>query len=156
MNPWLWIPVVAVVLAIASALLAFPWWRRRQHEEGLAEARNLFRIRREWLEAKFVTMASGSGCPRGLEWVDCDFENGAALARDRGSGQLRAFVGVTIRFRAIEGSDMQGVEAVDNLRVATAVFLHDGEQWATDGRAIFNLNPSETIEHFQHELDVVE
>ena len=45
-----------------------------------------------------------------------------AYARHRRSGELSAFVSVTIGFEAIEGGDMEDVEAVGNLRAATAVF----------------------------------
>jgi hypothetical protein len=155
MYGW-WIPLAVMCFGIAGVLVVVPWLRKRRSDAFLAAARQQFRLRREWLEAKFVTVASTSGQPRGLAWVECDFENEAALARDRASGQLRAFVGVTIRFQAIEGGGMEEMEAVGNLRAATAVFLHDGQKWTTDGRAIFNLNPTEAIEHFQHELEVVD
>ena len=119
------------------------------------EGSHEFRIRREWLEAEFVKQASRSGKPRGLAWADCDFENEVCFARDRFSGELRALVAVTIRFEAIVGGGMEHVEAVSNLRSATAVFLYSDGHWHTDGRAVFNLNPHETIRHFAHELEPV-
>ena len=86
---------------------------------------------------------------------DCDFDDEVTFARDRQNRQLRALVGVTISFEAVEGGDMEDVEAVGNLRAATAVFLFGHGQWHTDGRAVFNLNPDETIRHFGHELEPV-
>ena len=119
-------------------------------------AQSIFYRRREWLEADFLTQAKRSGKPRGLEWVDCDFEDEVSFARDKNNGRLRALVGVTISFEAIPGGGMEEVEAVSNLRCATAVFrFHQGE-WVTDGRAIFNLRPIEAIMHFRHELERVE
>jgi hypothetical protein len=115
----------------------------------------VFRKQREWLEAKFVEAASTSGRPRGLRWVDCDFENDITYARDRTTGGLSALVGVTIRFEAIEGGSMEHVEAVGNLRYATAVFRHADGRWTTDGRTIFNLNPAEAIEHFRTSLIII-
>jgi hypothetical protein len=50
---------------------------------------------------------------------------------------------------------MEEVAAVSNLRSATAVFEFNGKQWRTLGRVIFNLNPSETIEHFRDQLVLV-
>src|SRR3982074_3156035 len=108
-------------------------------ETKLDEARRAFHQRREWLEARFMTLASRSGKPRGLAWVDCDFEDAVSFARDRASGQLRALVGVTIRFRAIEGGGMEDNPNVANLRAATSVFHLNGEIWETDGRTLFNL-----------------
>ena len=90
--------------------------------------------------------------PRGLEWVDGEFDDEVSFARDRNTGELRALVGVTISFEAVHGGEMEHAESVDNLRAATAVFRMEGDQWVTDGRAIFNLNPHETILHFGHEL----
>ncbi len=51
---------------------------------------------------------------------------------------------------------MEDVEAVGNLRAATAVFFYDGKKWTTSGRALFNLNPSEAIRHYRHELETVD
>lgn len=118
-------------------------------------ARRNFHQYREWLEAKFFELASSSGKPRGLRWTDCDFDNDVTYARDRRTGQLCAFVAVTIAFDAIEGGMMEGVEAVGNLRAASAVFRLDRGRWQTDGRAIFNLSPSEAIAYYQDNLVLV-
>ena len=100
-----------------------------------------------------MTLAAQSGKPRGLTWADCEFDNGVHFARDRHSGKFRALVGLTIRFEAIEGGDLEGNPNVKNLRSATAVFRMERNQWVTDGLAIFNLSPEQTIRHFQHELE---
>jgi hypothetical protein len=144
----------ALVIAVGVAIGVFIVWRSRAGsaaEPALQSARQLFHLRREMLEARFLTLASQSGKPRGLTWADCDFEDEVSFARDRQSRQLRALVGVTIRFEAIEGGDMEGNPNVDKLRAATAVFLFENGQWMTEGRAIFNLNPEEAIRHFQLE-----
>ena len=60
---------------------------------------------------------------------------------------------VTIQFEATVGGDMEDVEAVGNLRAGTAVFLHDGEQWSTEGRTLYNLEPGEALSHFAGELE---
>ena len=103
-----------------------------------------------------MTLASSSGKPRGLEWVDCDFDDSVSFARDRHTGRLRALVGLTIRFRAIEGGGMEDNPNVNNLRAASAVFHLDGDEWGTDGRALMNLNPVQAIEHYRQELEMVE
>lgn len=138
--------IAAIFLRVMSVL------RHRK----LSGARALFYRRREWLEAEFLKLASMRGIPRGLRWADCDFENEVQFARDRTSGQLRALVALTIRFEAIEGGDMEDVEAVSNLRAATGVFFFDGKKWTTSGRALFNLNPTEAIQHYRHELETVD
>src|SRR6266852_4635272 len=75
------------------------------------------------------------------------------LARERKTGQLVALVPVTIQFEAIEGSDMEGLPAVANLRNASAVFFFHRGQWLTVGKAVFNLNPVEVIQHFKNRYE---
>jgi hypothetical protein len=153
---WLWLGIPAAILLVGLTTAALVRLRVLGRQLPLEQAKRLFHLRREWLEARFFTMAASSGKPRGLAWVDCEFEDDVSLARDRGSGQLRAFVGATIRFAAIDGGGMEGNENVGRLRAATAVFLLKGNEWQTQGRAIFNLSPVQAIAHFREELEVVE
>jgi hypothetical protein len=154
-EPWQWIVAGALVIAAALAGVALVL-RRRPRRGRVDKARKLFHLRRELLEHRFFLLAAQSGKPRGLEWTDCDFEDEVSYARDRLTGQLRAFVGVAIRFRAIEGGGMEDNPNVGNVRSASAVFSFDGADWGTDGRVLFNLNPAQAIKHFQQELEVVE
>lgn len=150
-----WVLVGMSIVAAATGL--FVVFRRRvPWRPDLSRARKLFHLRREWLEARFFSLASGSGMPRGLEWVDCEFADDVSFARDRHSGGLRALVGVTIRFRAVEGGGMEDNPNVGNLREASAVFLLDGTEWTTKGRVVFNLNPVQAIAHYRQELELVE
>jgi hypothetical protein len=153
---WLWLSVAAGILLLGLATAGLLRLTRRPRRIALEQSKQLFHLRREWLEARFFTIAAASGKPRGLSWVDCEFEDDVSFARDRGTGQLRAFVGVTIRFAAVEGGGMEGNENVSRLRAATSVFLLDGDEWITQGRAIFNLSPVQAIAHFREELEVVE
>lgn len=127
---------------------------RRQAE--FENARRDFHRQRERLEAKFFELSANSGKPRGLRWTDIDFDNDVTYARQRSTGQLCAFVSVTIGFEAVEGGQMEGVEAVGNLRAATAVFGLVEGRWHTDGRSLFNLTPSEAITHYQDNLEMVQ
>jgi hypothetical protein len=152
---WFWLIPVALLVVTAFLLLA---WRPLQSvgkEIQLERARELFLLQRERLEAKFVTAASWSGKPRGLRWKNCVFENEVEMARERRTGQLVALVPVTIQFEAIAGSDMEGLPAVGNLRNASAVFFFQRGQWLTVGKAVFNLNPTEVIQHFQKQYERV-
>lgn len=157
MWAWTWGLPALIGLAVIGFIAAALWrpWRNRKREAQLARARQDFHRQRERLEAKFVQLAGQSGKPRGLEWTGCDFEDEVVYARDRRSGQLSAFVGVTISFEAIAGGGMEDVEAVGNLRAATAVFRLDAARWHTDGRALFNLNPTEAVRYYQEDLELV-
>lgn len=153
---WTWLIVAASAgLVLSLGLWRIPHWLRERRRAANDQARRDFHLRRERLECVFFETAAVSGKPRGLRWLDCDFENDVTYACNRQTGQLAALVGCTIRFEAVEGGGMEHVAAVSNLRAATAVFEFDGKQWRTLGRAIFNLNPSETIEHFRDQLVLV-
>ena len=155
MSAWWVVPIVVAVLMLGIGILCWRPVRDRLRAGELARARRNFHLQREHLEARFFRIASDSGKPRGLEWVRCDFEDDVTYARHRRSGELSAFVGVTIGFEAVEGGGMEEVEAVSNLRAATAVFRVERGSWATDGRALFNLNPAEAVAYYQDNLELV-
>ena len=130
---WLWGVGIGAVVLLGIALWAVPlaaWW---QHRDAL-QAIQLFHRRREMLEARFFDMARSMGKPRGLRWLDCEWFDTVAFARDKNSGLLTAFVGINIRFEAIEGGDMEGVAAVDTIRDAVAVFHFHHGSWGTGGK----------------------
>ncbi len=150
---WVWVTVgvVATLLALAGARVIHVRMLRKRDRQRRAD----FQIQRERLEAKFFELAGNSGKPRGLRWTDCSFDDEIIYARQRQSGELCALVGVTISFEAIIGGGMEEVEAVSNLRSATAVFRVVDGRWQTDGRAIFNLNPTEAIAYYQENLSPI-
>jgi|SRR5947209_17690276 len=152
---WPWILLAGIPAGVAAAFYAWRPLRRLSKGIQVERARELFVLQRERLEARFVTAAAASGKPRGLRWKDCDFENEIELARDRKTAQLLALVAVTIQFEAIEGSDMEGLPAVGNLRNASAVFYFQRGHWHTTGKAVFNLNPAEVIQRFKNQYEPV-
>ena len=148
---------ISAIIVVVAVVYGLPRWRANRQEGRLIRARETFQRRREWLEAKFLTLASQSGRPRGLSWAHCEFDDQVTFARDRNSGDISAFVAVTIKFEAVPGGGMEEVEAVANHKAATAVFTFGGDDdWFTQGRTVFNLNPVETIERFQNELESVD
>jgi hypothetical protein len=148
MDHLYWIIPLALVLA---GLTVFFWRQGRQLDPRaqLENARALLERERARLHGQFFAAASASGKPRGLRWKECQWNDLIEWVRDKQSGQIHVLVGVTISFEAIEGGDMEGVEAVGNLRNASAVFFLQDGQWQTAGRAVFNLNPAEAVEHFK-------
>ena len=150
---------VIVIGMIAAAVVIGPWlagrFAARRRKELRAQARNTFRQRREWLEAKFFDLAATSGKPRGFSWADCDFQDEVSYVVDRGSGDLLAMVGVTVRFQAAKEDGLEQDVTSGVSYAATAVFRFSGGGWMTDGRAIFNLEPGEAIRYFRGTLDVL-
>jgi hypothetical protein len=111
-------------------------------------ARERFAQARPVLEHQFFAAAAASGKPRGLRWKALEWGPETVFAVEKATGRLAALVGVTIAFEAIEGSDMEGVAAVGNLRNASGVFFYHGGAWHTTGKVIFNLNPDEVVARF--------
>jgi hypothetical protein len=142
--------IIPLTLALASLTVFF--WRQGKRFDPRAQMQNArarFEKERPRLQAQFFAVAAASGKPRGLRWKECQWSELIEWVRDKQSGQIHVLVGVTISFEAIEGGDMEGVEAVGNLRNASAVFFLQDGRWQTAGRAIFNLNPAEAVEHFK-------
>jgi hypothetical protein len=150
MGGWLWLIVLAGGGVAALALLAIAAlviWQRRH----IRRACEQFFAQRKTLAELFLQVASATGSPRGLRWKACDWNEEIAFARERKTGRLSALVSVTIQFEAVEGGDMEGVEAVGQPRYATAVLSYDGNRWGTRGRTIFNLTPAEALERLKAE-----
>jgi hypothetical protein len=153
-DPWLWMTGGAVLLGFGVAL---GWAALRCPRRITVErARRLFHLQRERMEFRFIGLATQAFRPRGLELVDCDFEDDVLFARDKHNGRLRAYVAVTIHFQAVEGGPLEDNPNVDNLKAGSAEFRLAGSEWNTDGRVVFNLNPVEAIQHYRQELEMVE
>jgi hypothetical protein len=145
------------ILAIGVALwLTWALLGPARLRQQVARARVQFESRRCDYQRQFLAAASATGKPRGLAWKTCDLHDGLLLARDRATHELIALVSVTISFEAIEGGGMEEVEAVGNLRAATAVFHWNGRDWTTQGRAVFNLEPREALERYGESLEPVD
>lgn len=153
-TAWIWTGGLAVIAALGIAL----WWAamRVPRRTTVERARKLFHLQRERTEFRFFQLAASAYRPRGLDLVDCDFEDEVSFARDRHNGRLRAYVGVTIRFSAVEGGPMEDNPNVDNLKAGSAEFRLDNSDWVTDGKVHFNVNPVEAIQRYQQELELVE
>jgi hypothetical protein len=145
-------------LALVLLVVAWLLWalaRPALFARRVRRALKRFSSDRLALEHEFFRAAAATGKPRGLSWKECGFQPGVLLARDRANGEFVALVGVTIGFEAVEGGGMEDVEAVGNLRAATAVFNWNGREWTTQGRAVFNLEPREVLVRYRDSLDPI-
>lgn len=139
-----WFIGLLVALFVLAAFLNRPL-RRWVYQKEERKAREQFRQQRETLEAKFFDMARQLGKPRDLTWIDCDWQETVTFARDAQTGLLTAFAAVNVSFEAVEGGDMEEVEAVGLLRECAAVFHYQEGAWGTGGRALFNMNPEDAV-----------
>jgi hypothetical protein len=141
---------------LAALVLAALLWRKVRsfgREVQVERAREMFKLQRERLETDFLRAAAATGKPRGLRWKECQWDQAVEFVRERQSGRIAALVGVGICFEAIEGGDMEGVPAVNDLKNASAVFFFSRGQWHTVGKALFNKNPDEAAEHFKEQYE---
>jgi hypothetical protein len=145
---------VFAVSLVAVWLARHLWqrWRRAQLQAQRQLAMLEFPALRAALQTQFMAAAAATGKPRGLRWVRCDLHEGELFATDLANGELYALIGTTIGFEAIAGGGMEEVEAVSNLRCATALFVHRQGDWTTDGRTVFNLEPEQALQHYQQSL----
>lgn len=150
---YLWI--IAAIAGVGAVWLALVVFKSRRAARSLAsrdQAIREFSEHRDDLTGLFLRTAGATGKPRGLRWTGCELSGPPLFAVDDATGELIALVAATISFAAIEGGGMEDVEAVGNLRSATAVFMHRGQGWITEGRVIFNLEPAEALAKFQGTL----
>ncbi len=149
-------PQIAFFLVIVCfAVYAWRIWRRGRRRMDEERAAAEFARHRPKLQEDFRAAANVTGKPRGLRWKSCEFQNLLQLARDRANGELIGLTGVTVAFEAVVGGDMEEVEAVGNLRAATAILTWTGHDWTTAGRAVFNLEPREVLERYHESLTAI-
>lgn len=146
MVAWIVGGIAATLLGVA---LLYRPVRRLAREVREERAHELFQLQREMLEAKFLELARSAQGAAGPRWSDCEFDGDARFARHAKSGQLVAFVEITVHF---EPGDSAGEsDVVGPNRQATAVFHYHHGQWGTGGRTLFDMTPGEAIEHFSGE-----
>ena len=100
-----------------------------------------FERHRQKLQDHCFALAAASGKPRGLKWTKCEWLDTFALVENPDTGILTLFRGVNLSYEAIEGGDMEDVDAVSMIRDATAVFHFQNQRWGTGGRVLFNMTP---------------
>ena len=152
----IWLPVLVLSGILVLLVLGSPWLVRRWARQEELAAQQLFRGRREVLEARFFEQAAACGKPRGLRWKHCDWKDQVVFAREAATGLITAFASVEIHFEAIEGGDMEEVEAVSDVRDASAVFHYQQGAWGTGGKALFNMSPDEALQRLAGQFQPLE
>ena len=128
------------------ALFAGAWWLFRIGREVQAErARESFRLQKERLEDLVLKAARATGKPRGLRWVSCRFVGDLTLIRSKVTRRLAGLIPMTVLFEPEPGSEMEGVEAAREPRLATAVLHFRRGEWVSDGQTLFNLDPGDAL-----------
>ena len=153
--PWWWILMV-LAGAAAAAWLVYRPVAVAARRSRLARARKGFHRQREWLEAKFLSLAAAhqvrADSPR---WTDCDFDNAVCYVRRRSTGELSAFVAITVALEGVGHPASSVGDLIGNLRAGTAIFRFDKDHWETEGRLLLNLSPGEALRRYGDDLDLV-
>jgi hypothetical protein len=150
--------LVALVVAVGIGVTVWLWrpLQARRRQRCFAHARRDFHLQRERLEMKFIHLAEAGSGPHALRWQNCEFDDDVSYVRHRASGEVSAFVGITV-MSADPASPLTDIaDLIDHLHVGTAIFRFDGTRWETDGKAILNLNPAEAIRHYRNDLEVID
>ena len=120
-EPWWWIPVACAMVAVVVLLL----WRPCQvaaREARFTQARKEFHRQREWLEVKFISLAGVRSTPDTPRWSNCEFDDAVSYVRQRSTGELSAFVAVTVALEGIGHLATSASDLMSNLQAGTAVF----------------------------------
>ncbi|QDT39389.1 hypothetical protein [Stratiformator vulcanicus] len=150
------IVLLAAVAAAMGVLLAIVVTAHPRRMRRQRVALKQFRLNRERLEAIFLREANRRGKPRGVRWVRCNWGDEIVFAEERTSSLLTAFVQLSVGFEAIEGGEMEDVEAVSLIRDTTGLFHYEGRTWGTGGRALFNMGPDEAVERLGDQYERIE
>ncbi len=153
-HAW-WIAGLAAFLLALAAWFWRPRRRKTARTTPLGQAKRRFHAQRERLEAKFLQLAAARAAPDAPRWGDCRFADDVAYVRSRTTGELSAFVAVTLAAEDSDAAPDSPAGADDNAQAGTAVFRFDRDHWDTDGRAILNLSPSEAIHYYRDQLEIV-
>lgn len=150
-----WVPIV-ILACIGLTLAAKPFYLITRRDR-LAIARRAFHWQRERLEAKLFMLAQERSGVNTPYWLSCDFDDDVTYVRNRSTGELSAFVSVSVVTEEVSSVCPEGQKRHAELsRNATAVFRYNGHHWDTDGLVIFNLTPSETVRFYRRDLIMVE
>ncbi|MHB8897696.1 MAG: hypothetical protein ACYC6Y_03000 [Thermoguttaceae bacterium] len=155
MQGYWWIMLATALLGLSAIAVLWRPLLTSWRETRFAEACRDFHHHREHLEAKFLILGMTENRAAEDRWNDCRFDDDVAYARSRASGDLSAFVAVTIHMGVPSDPMTADTELVGTIAEATAVFRFDGSHWDTEGRAIFNLTPTEAIHFFERDLEMV-
>ena len=145
---WLILAGIAAGSFAAAWLIARPF-RRVVDAVRFEQARELFRRRREWLEARFLTNLARTDPIERLRWEEAHWHDEVVWARDRPTGILLALIGV--HFDAVPLFDPPDQPP----RLATALFEFRKGTWITEGKRLDQTLPDEAVLRHRRLVPVV-
>lgn len=133
--------LLIAALLLPGGLVMLAWLLRRSARSlmrgvQVEQARDQFRLHREWLEVGFLD-ALGRIEPEERErWEDAHWHDEVVWARDRPTGRLLALIGVHFDPRLFDDPPA---------RHATVVFEYHRGHWRADGRRLDEVRPQDAF-----------
>ncbi len=136
MSWFIWMGLLPACLVAAAGLIRRPV-RMVWEEVHVDRARESFRRRREWLEARFVSAVLRADEEEGRRWEDARWQDEVSWARDRQTRRFLALVGVHFDPRLRDDEPLN--------RHATAVFEFHKGRWLAEGKRFDQVAPAEAL-----------
>ncbi len=133
MNWLIWAGILPLCLVVGLLVLLKPL-RLFLEDLHVDQARETFHRRREWLEARFVTVLEQSDPTEAQRWEDARWDDGVVWARDRQTRRFLALVCVDL------DRDPPG-----KATLATAVFEYRKRRWHAEGKRLNQIRPDEAV-----------
>lgn len=138
MRLLIWALVLPACFAAAWVVLRLSF-RRVFEVMRFEQARDQFRLQREWLEARFLDSLHRSDPIERLRWEEAHWHDEIVWARDRQTRRLLALIEVHF------DSDPYDDYPDHPPRHATAVFEYHGKTWRADGHRLDETRPDEAF-----------
>ena len=123
---------------------------------SVAHLRKQYERHQQELHRNCIAIASAAGKPRGLLWSHQQWLTSWVLVEDTATGLVTMLHGVNLSFEAVEGGEMEDVDAVSTVRDATAVFHFQNGRWGTGGRVLFNMSPESAVQSLGDDLKILD
>ena len=139
-----WTGVLAIC-AMATGLILRGPVRHLTEDVHAERARELFRKRREWLEADFLDALGKTSPTERLRWEDAHWHDEILWARDRQTRRLLALIGVHFDVGLLDDFPLSDPIT----RHATALFEFRNGVWQAEGKRLDELCPDEVVRRNQ-------
>jgi len=149
MGWMIWGPGVLLVCLAASWMVLRGPVRHFIEEAHAERARELFRQRREWLEADFLGALGRTSPTERVRWEEAHWHDEIHWARDRQTRKLLALIGV--HFDSTLFDDLSDTST----HHATALFEFRGGRWYAEGKRLDEIRPDEVVRRNQRFEPVV-
>jgi hypothetical protein len=136
MGLLIWSGILAVGIIAVAVGLRRPI-RHIVEDVHVDHARELFHVRREWLEARFISALGRADPAEGQRWEAAQWHDDVFWARDRQTRRLLAMVCVDFEPGPF---DLLGAP-----RHATALFEFRKGQWHVEGKRLDEIRPDQAV-----------